>query len=127
MGYHVVEPSELSATPDHTCDRRSVTEAVGLSNLAVAVYELQPGEQLSRAYHYHEQREELFSVTDGTLFVETPDREYEVSEGSLFVVEPESPIRPYNPETAADSVTVLGVGAPRYDPGIPYEPDGESA
>ena len=127
MAYHVVDPSELETTVDYPCDRRSVTEAVGLSNLAVAVYELQPGEDLAQTYHYHEQREELFSVTDGTLFVETPDREYEVPEGSLFVVEPENPIRPYNPEAADESVSVLGVGAPQYDPGIPYEPDGESA
>ena len=54
MGYHVVDPDSLPTTADYPCDRRSITDAVGLANLAVAVYELAPGEQLPRTYHYHE-------------------------------------------------------------------------
>jgi hypothetical protein len=40
----------------------------------------------------------------------------------VFAVEPESPILPYNPEGADESVRVLGVGAPKFDIGKPYDP-----
>ncbi|MEF8776619.1 MAG: cupin domain-containing protein [Haloarculaceae archaeon] len=121
MAHQVVDPQALDPTSEYPCDRRSITDAAGLANLAVAVYELAPGEQLPRTYHYHDRREEVFHVLAGRLLVETPDREYEVPEGAVFVAEPESPHRPYNPEAASEPVRVLGVGAPRSDPGLPYE------
>ena len=123
MGYHVVDPTALAPTEDYPCDRRSITEAADLATLASAVYTIAPGEQLPRTYHYHEQREELFYVIDGTLSVETPDGEYAVPTGSVFVAEPDSPHRPYNPASADADVRVLGIGAPRYDIGRPYDPD----
>jgi quercetin dioxygenase-like cupin family protein len=123
MDYHVVDPEELSPSEDHPCDRRSLTEAVDLTALAAAVYTIDPGEQLPQTYHYHEQREELFYVTEGELTVETPDDDYTVPAGQVFVAEPQSPIRPYNPESATESVRVLGIGAPRYDIGRPYDPE----
>lgn len=122
MGYHVLDPAEMEPSPDHPCDRRSVTEAAGLSNLALATYDLAPGEDLARHYHYHEQREEAFYVLAGTLHVETPGETFTVPAGQFFVVEPDSPIRPFNPETADGPTTVVGVGAPTFDPGRPYEP-----
>lgn len=122
MGYHVLDPASLPDTPDHPCDRRSVAEAAGLATMAVAVYELAPGEALSQSYHYHDQREEVFYVLAGELVVETPDGEYTVDADSVFVAEPDSPIRPYNPGDAAGPVRVFAVGAPRSDPGRPYEP-----
>ncbi|MFB6183575.1 MAG: cupin domain-containing protein [Haloarculaceae archaeon] len=123
MSYHVVDPAALEESPDHPCDRRSISEAVGLNNLALAVYELDPGEQLSWSYHSHEVREEAFYVLAGTLHVETPEGEYAVEADRLFVVDPDSPIRPYNPDDASAVVRVLGVGAPSYDPGRPYDPE----
>lgn len=123
MGYHVLDPDGLEPTPDHPCDRRSITGAADLSTLAAAVYEISPGEQLPRRYHYHEQREELFYVLSGTLFVETPEEIREVAAGSVFVAEPKSPHRPHNPADADGPVRVLGVGAPRYDIGRPFDPE----
>lgn len=125
MEYHVVNPDERPASEGHPCDRRSLTEAVDLTTLAAAVYTIDPGEQLPQTYHYHDQREELFYALDGELAVETPGGEYTVPAGQVFVAEPKSPIRPYNPEGATDSVRVLGVGAPRYDIGRPYDPDSD--
>jgi mannose-6-phosphate isomerase-like protein (cupin superfamily) len=127
MGYHVVDPADIDESADHPCGRRSITEALDLTTLALAVYDLAPGEQLSRTYHYHDSREEAFYVLAGELVVETPEREFAVSADRLFVVEPGNPIRPYNPETADEPVRVLGVGAPRFDPGKPYDPSGESS
>ena len=127
MGYHVVAPDAVAPTPDYPCDRRSVTEAADLETVAAAIYDLAPGEQLPRTYHYHEQREELFYVLDGTLFVETPEETYEVDADAVFVADPDSPHRAYNPESAAGAVRVFGVGAPRYDVAKPYEPADDAA
>ncbi|MFT4949117.1 MAG: mannose-6-phosphate isomerase-like protein (cupin superfamily) [Natronomonas sp.] len=127
MGYHALDPADLPTSPDHPCDRRSLTAAADLTTLAAAVYTLEPGEALAQEYHYHDQREELFYVLSGTLHVETPAEVYEVGAEETFVVEPESPVRPHNPEGAEGAVRVLGVGAPKFDIGKPYDPgaDGE--
>jgi uncharacterized cupin superfamily protein len=122
MGYHVLDTAGLSS-PDHPCERRSITDAAGLANLVVALYRVAPGEQLARTYHYHEQREEVFHVLEGVLHVETPDGDFRVPAESAFVAEPESPHRAFNPDQAEESVRVIGVGAPRSDPGLPYEGD----
>ncbi|WP_276261297.1 cupin domain-containing protein [Haloglomus litoreum] len=124
MGYHVLDPDDLPRSPDHPCDRRSVSEAAELAQLALAVYTMQPGEQLPTTYHYHEQREEAFYVVSGRLAVETPQGEHTVEEGELFVAEPESPHRAYNPDDAEGEVQVVGMGAPKFDMAHPYEPDG---
>jgi len=121
MGYHVLDPSRLPGDEDYPCTRRSITEAAGLANLAVALYELAPGDQLATDYHYHEHREEVFYVLAGELHVETPEEEYRVGPAEVFVVEPDSPIRPFNPADADGPVRVFGIGAPLYDMGRPYE------
>ncbi|MFB6180210.1 MAG: cupin domain-containing protein [Halorientalis sp.] len=122
MGYHILDPADLDDSPDHPCDRRSITEAAELAQLAAAVYTLDPGEQLAAQYHYHEQREEVFYVLDGELHVETPEETFVVSADEVFVAEPESPIRPYNPEDAETATRVFGVGAPKFDIGRAYDP-----
>ncbi|AEM56016.1 cupin [Haloarcula hispanica N601] len=123
MGYHQIDPESLSETADYPCDRRGISDAAELHALHAATYEMAPGEDLSRTYHYHETREELFYVLEGTLHVETPDGEYVVSADEVFVAEPESPHRAHNPADADKPVTVLGVGAPPTDIALPYDPD----
>lgn len=123
MGYHVIDPADLPASPDHPCDRRDVADAAELAQLAAAVYTLDPGEQLATTYHYHEHREELFHVVAGELRVETPEGEFAVGPEELFVSEPESPIRPHAPADADGPTRVLAVGAPKHDIGLPYDPD----
>ncbi len=123
MGYHLVDPNTLPETGDFPCDRRSLSETAGLTTLAAAVYVVDPGERLARHYHVHDQREELFYVVSGTLHVQTPDRTFEVEPDRLFVVEPGNPILPHVPDTASESARVLGVGAPQYDAGRPYDPE----
>ena len=127
MGYHTLDPATLPTAPDHPCDRRSLTEAVDLATLAAAVYTLEPGDPLAQEYHYHDQREELVYVLSGTLRVETPEGGYEVGPEEVFVVEPKSPIRPHNPDGAEGPVRVLGVGAPKFDIGKPYDPEANGA
>ena len=123
MAYHHLDPDDLPATADYPCDRRGISDAAELAVLHAATYEMAPGEQLPRTYHYHEAREELFYVCSGTLHVETPENEYVVPAGEVFVAEPESPHLAYTPHDADGPTKVLGVGAPKTDIALPYEPE----
>lgn len=123
MEYHDITPAEIPPTPDHPCDRHAISDRTGLSVLSLNTYVLEPGENLAAEYHYHEQREEALIVENGPLFVETPEKTYKVESNHIFVVEPKSPIRPYNPATADSNIEIIGVGAPAYDIGRPYNPD----
>lgn len=124
MGYHVVDPSTIEPTPDRPCVQRRTTASLGLEELAVNVYEAEPGEQLPLAYHYHDEQEELFCVLEGTLHVETPEEEYVVGSGELFAVAPGNPQRAYNPTDANAAVRVVAVGAPQVDGDVhAYETD----
>ena len=120
MGYHAISPESLSPTPDRPCVQRAVGDAAGLEQLAANVYEVEPGEQVPLAYHYHDHQEEVFYVCAGTLHIETPDGEYAVGEDEIFVVEPDSPQRAYNPESATEHVRAFVVGAPATDDVHPY-------
>jgi len=123
MGYHHLDPADLPQTEDYPCDRRGISDAAELAALHAATYEMEPGEQLARTYHYHRQREELFYVASGTVHVETPDEEYVVEAGEVLVAEPESPHRAFVPTDADGSALVLGVGAPKSDIALPYDSD----
>ncbi|MFC4438202.1 MULTISPECIES: cupin domain-containing protein [Natrialbaceae] len=121
MGYHLISPDDIDPLSDRPVDARSVSDAAGLENVGLRLYEASPGEQLPLAYHYHEQQEEAFYVTEGVLHVETPDEEYVVEAGNVFVAEPSSPHRAYNPTSASGPVRVLAVGAPAVSDAEPYE------
>jgi len=125
MGYHHLDPAEMDPTPDYHCDRRDIADAAELAALHAATYEMAPGEQLPRTYHYHDRREELFYVLAGRLHVETPDYEYVVDADEVFIAEPESPHRAYTPDDADGPVHVLAAGAPKSDIAHPYDPDDE--
>jgi mannose-6-phosphate isomerase-like protein (cupin superfamily) len=127
MGYRVIDPTEVDPVPDRPCELRRVSEAAGLSQVAVNRFSADPGEQLPLAYHYHDEQEELFYVVEGTLAVETPDETYEIPEESFFAVEPKSPQRAYNPADADGRVTVVAIGAPAVSGDAhAYDPEGET-
>jgi mannose-6-phosphate isomerase-like protein (cupin superfamily) len=115
MGYHHVDVDALDSAPDRPSVKRSISDAAGLDRLALHRYEVDPGEAIPLAYHYHDEQEEVFYVLAGTLAVETPERTYEVGPDEAFVVEPESPQRAHNPESADERVEVLVAGAPVVD------------
>jgi len=123
MGYHHVDVDALDPAPDRPSVQRSVSDAAGLDRLGLHRYEAEPGEAIPLAYHYHDEQEEVFYVLAGTLAVETPDRTYEVGADEAFVVEPGSPQRAYNPETADERVVALAVGAPAVDDVHTYDPE----
>ncbi|WP_336336325.1 cupin domain-containing protein [Haloarcula brevis] len=121
MGYHHISVDDIEPTPDRPSVQRSISDAADLENVAVNRYEVAPGEDIPLAYHYHDDQEELFYVLSGTLAVETPEGTYEVGEDEVFVVEPDSPQRAHNPESATDPVRALAIGAPAVDDAHPYE------
>ena len=123
MEYQVIDVDVLPVTPDRDADRRSLSEAAGLSNLALNAYTAEPGETVPLAYHYHDEQEEAFYVLEGELHVETPEGEHVVGTDEAFVAGPESPHRAYNPAGATETVRVLAVGAPNVDDAHAYEPD----
>ncbi|NHN60619.1 MULTISPECIES: cupin domain-containing protein [Halorussus] len=123
MGYHVIDPEAVEPTPDRPCVQRAVGDEAGLENAAVNLYEVEPGEQIPLAYHYHDDQEEVFYVESGELRVETPEGEQVVPAGHLFVVEPDSPQRAFVPEDADEPVRTLVVGAPSVDDVHAYDPD----
>lgn len=115
MGYHHIDVDALDPAPDRPSVKRSISDAAGLDRLALHRYGVDPGEAIPLAYHYHDEQEEVFYVLAGTLAVETPERTYEVGPDEAFVVEPESPQRAHNPESADERVEALVAGAPVVD------------
>jgi mannose-6-phosphate isomerase-like protein (cupin superfamily) len=112
MDYHLVDTDAIDPEPDRSCTRRSLSEPAGLSRMAINRYTAQPGEQIPRAYHFHDEQEEAFYVLSGTLHVDTPEGSFEVGADSLFTVAPGSPQYAYNPADADEAVEVVAVGAP---------------
>ncbi|MFC7139633.1 cupin domain-containing protein [Halosimplex aquaticum] len=121
MGYHHVDVGEIDPTPDRPSVQRSISDAVGLENVAVNRYEVEPGEAIPLAYHYHDRQEEVFYVLSGTLSVETPGETYDVGADEAFAVEPDSPQRAYVPVSADERAVALVIGAPAVDDVHPYE------
>jgi len=113
MGYHHIDPADLDPEPDRPSTMRDVSEAADLDNIGLRLYEVAPGEDVPvSGLHYHDEQEEAFYVVEGTLTVETPDREYDVEAGQFFVAEPGSPHRAHVAADAEEGATVVGIGAP---------------
>jgi mannose-6-phosphate isomerase-like protein (cupin superfamily) len=126
MGYHLIDAADLDQWDDRPTDVRSLSVAAGYdyqdSKLGLRVYELSPGEQSGLSYHYHDEQVEAFYVLNGTLHVETPDEEYVVEADQALFVDPGSPQRAFNPESADGPVRVLAIGAPSVDDAQGYDP-----
>jgi mannose-6-phosphate isomerase-like protein (cupin superfamily) len=126
MGYHLIDSTNLDQWDDRPTDVRSLSVAAGYdyqnSKLGLRVYELSPGEQSGLSYHTHDEQVEAFYVLDGTLHVETPDETYVVEADQVLFVDPGSPQRAFNPETAETVTRILAIGAPSVDDAHPYDP-----
>ncbi len=127
MGYHHVDPDSLEQWDDRPVDVRSISAAAGLdyqdAKLGMRVYEADPGEQFPLSYHSHDEQVEVFYVLEGTLRVQTPEGELTVGADEALVIDPGSPQRAFNPESAEESVRALAIGAPSVDDAQPYEPE----
>jgi len=76
-----VEAVENSVQP--AAVMRHLTEPLGLTDLAMNYYELEPGDSFAFAYHNHEVQEEVFYVIDGTVTFETEDGPVTVEAGEV--------------------------------------------
>lgn len=126
MGYHRVDPEELEQWDDRPTDVRSLSVAAGYdyqnAPLGMRVYDLAPGEQSGKRYHYHDEQVEVFYVLEGTLHVETPEDEIIVETDQALFVDPGSPQRAYNPADAEMNTRILAIGAPSADDAHTYDP-----
>lgn len=94
----------------------NLTEALGTSDVGVRYYELEPGELIGRTYHKHDDQEELFYVTAGTVTFQVGDRdgptdELDVSAGEVVRFAPGDYQRGTNQRD--ERAAVLGIGAPK--------------
>ena len=94
-----------------THDRRPLTDALNLADVAIVRYVLEPGERFSGAVHAHADQEEIFVVLEGTATFETPDGEVTVGPDEAIRFAPGEFQSGYN--AGDDEVVALALGAPR--------------
>lgn len=96
---------------------RSLTGPLGLSDVAINYYELEPGDSFAFAYHNHEFQEEVFYIQSGMATFETEEGPVQVSAGELIRFAPGELQRGWN--RGENRVIALGIGAPlKYGDGI---------
>lgn len=125
MGYHLVDPDDIEPTPGRPSETKYISEAIGMENMGLRLYNVKPGEDIpnTRGLHYHDEQEEVFYVADGELRIETPEKEYTVPQGQFFIVEPTNPHRAFNHPDAAQTAVVVAMGAPSVQDGHRYDPE----
>ncbi|MFC7071692.1 cupin domain-containing protein [Halovenus rubra] len=89
---------------------RSLTAPLGLTDLALNYYELEPGDSFAFAYHNHEVQEETFYVLAGTATFETEGGSVEVAAGEVIRFDREEFQRGWN--RSGELVRALALGAP---------------
>jgi uncharacterized cupin superfamily protein len=77
----VEDPEDAARTADVMSP---LTEALGLSDMALNYYELGPGDSMSGGLHTHMDQEELFYVLEGTATFETPEETLELGPGEAI-------------------------------------------
>lgn len=103
-----IEDQENSVQPAAVL--RHLTEPLGLTDLAINYYELEPGDSFAFAYHNHEVQEEVFYIQSGTATFETDEGSIEVTGGEIIRFDRGEFQRGWN--RGEDRVTALALGAP---------------
>lgn len=111
---------------------RHLTDPLGLTDVAINYYELEPGDSFAFAYHSHEVQEEVFYVIEGTATFETESGPVDVGAGEAIRFAREELQRGWN--HGDERVVALALGAPlaygtqvklRYCPNCGEETDQE--
>lgn len=89
---------------------RQLTEPLGLTDVAVNYYELEPGDSFAFAYHNHEIQEEIFYVHTGTATFETEAGAIDIGPKAAIRFEPGEFQRGWN--RGNDRVSAIAIGAP---------------
>lgn len=91
--------------------KRSLTAALGATDLALNYYELAPGDSFAFGYHAHSDQEEVFYVQSGTVTFETEEGPKEVAPGEVIRFAPGEYQRGLNRHD--ERVVALALGAPK--------------
>ena len=89
---------------------RHLTKPLGLTDMALNYYELEPGDSFAYAYHNHEVQEELFFVVSGTATFDTEDGPVEVGPKEAVRFDRGEFQRGWN--RGEERVVALAMGAP---------------
>lgn len=88
-----------------------LTDALGLANVALNYYELEPGDSFAYGFHAHTDQEEVFYVQQGTVTFRTVDGDVKVDAGELVRFGPGEFQRGLN--RGDERVVAIAVGAPQ--------------
>lgn len=105
-----VRVSELENRVQPAAVMHSLTEALGLTDLAINYYELESGDSFAYAFHSHEIQEEVFYIQSGTATFESEDGDIEVSAGEIIRFDRGEFQRGWN--YGDERVIALAMGAP---------------
>ncbi|MFB6186095.1 MAG: cupin domain-containing protein [Halobacteriaceae archaeon] len=89
---------------------KPLTKALGMQDMAINYYELEPGDSFAFAYHNHEIQEEIFYIQSGTATFETEAGPVEVTAGEMIRFDRGEFQRGWN--KGDERVTALAFGAP---------------
>lgn len=89
---------------------RHLTGPLGLTDMAINYYELEPGDSFGFAYHNHEVQEEVFHIFEGTATFETGDGPVDVAAGEIIRFDREEFQRGWN--RGEGRVRALALGSP---------------
>lgn len=92
-------------------EKKSLTKALGLEDVALNYYVLEPGDSFAFGYHRHTDQEEVFVVLEGTASFETEEGEVVVEEGEAVRFAPGEYQMGVNQGEVR--VMALAVGAPQ--------------
>ncbi|MFC7228471.1 cupin domain-containing protein [Salinirubellus salinus] len=91
--------------------KRSLTKALGATDVALNHYVLEPGESFAFGYHEHEGQEEIFYVMTGEATFETEDGDVSVGAGEAVRFGPGEFQQGWN--RGDEQVVALAIGAPQ--------------
>ena len=106
-----VDVNDLENRPRAALVTKGLTGPLGLSEMALNYYELEPGDSFSGGVHTHTNQEESFYVLEGVATFETLDGEYEVGAGEAIRFAPGEYQEGRN--EGDDRVRALALGAPQ--------------
>lgn len=106
-----VDIDELDNMDDRAASAKSITGPLGLLNMSLNYYELEPGDVFSPGLHTHMNQEEVFMIVEGTATFETEDEDYEVGPGVVVRFPPGEFQQGRN--DGEEVVRAFGAGAPR--------------
>lgn len=110
---------DIESDPEDSSDvvRRNVADALGATDVAINLFELEPGEVFAGGLHAHLDQEEIFYVLDGTATFET--KESAAEESTVLKISAGEAVR-FPPSEfqqgrneSDEEVVALAIGAPK--------------